>query len=120
MGGGFSLNPFVTMAEAYKVAKPRSKYVPATNVLASLVVRKYPPGRGVGLAPVVRDFCLVNINSDDVTLEYGMGNRADKLLFDVCDTDSKQIVATFTAGKLRWYDKSNQVYENLSPGYCLH
>ena len=78
VGGGFSLNPFVTMAEAYKVAKLRGQVLDPLRLMywhtlggAKAIhqhdsIGSLEPGK-------YADFCLIDITSDEVGSEYGSG-----------------------------------------------
>ena len=114
VGGGFSLNPFVTMAEAYKVAKLRGQVLCPLRLMywhtlggAKAIHQEESVG---SLAPgKYADFCLVNITSDDIGSEIWeraatVQDKLFSLMFAMPDSKNR-IVATFTAGKLRWHDK---------------
>ncbi|MGB1849627.1 MAG: guanine deaminase, partial [Litorivicinaceae bacterium] len=114
VGGGFSLNPFVTMAEAYKVAKLRgqvldplrlmywhtlggAKAIHQNDSIGSLEPGKYA------------DFCLIDITSDEVGSELWeraatVREKLFSLMFLMPDSKNR-VVATFTDGVLRWQDE---------------
>jgi guanine deaminase len=114
VGGGFSLNPFVTMAEAYKVAKLRGQVLDplllmywhtlggARAIHQEETVGSLEPGK-------YADFCLVDITSDDVGSEIWeraatVRDKLFSLMFAMPDSKNR-VVATFTAGTLRWHDE---------------
>lgn len=114
VGGGFSLNPFVTMAEAYKVAKLRGKVLDPLRLMywhtlggAKAIhqhdsIGSLEPGK-------YADFCLIDITSDEVGSELWeraatVREKLFSLMFFMPDSKSR-VVATFTDGALRWQDE---------------
>ena len=114
VGGGFSLNPFVTMAEAYKVAKLRGQVLDPLRLMywhtlggAKAIhqhdsIGSLEPGK-------YADFCLIDITSDEVGSELWersatVREKLFSLMFLMPDS-SNRVVATFTDGILRWQDE---------------
>jgi len=114
VGGGFSLNPFVTMAEAYKVAKLRGQVLDPLRLMywhtlggAKAIhqhdsIGSLEPGK-------YADFCLIDITSDEVGSELweratSVREKLFSLMFLMPDSKNR-VVATFTDGVLRWQDE---------------
>ena len=114
VGGGFSLNPFVTMAEAYKVAKLRGQVLDPLRLMywhtlggAKAIhqhdsIGSLEPGK-------YADFCLIDITSDEVGSELWeraatVREKLFSLMFLMPDSKNR-VVATFTDGVLRWQDE---------------
>ena len=114
VGGGFSLNPFVTMAEAYKVAKLRGQILDPLRLMywhtlggAKAIhqhdsIGSLEPGK-------YADFCLIDITSDEVGSELweraaSVREKLFSLMFLMPDSKNR-VVATFTDGILRWQDE---------------
>lgn len=114
VGGGFSLNPFVTMAEAYKVAKLRGQVLDPLlliywHTLGGAKAIHQDDSIGSLEAGKYADFCLIDITSDEVGLEMWerAGTVQEKLfsLMFLMPDSKNRVVATFTAGVLRWQDE---------------
>lgn len=115
VGGGFSLNPFVTMAEAYKVAKLRGRVLDPLRLiywhtLGGAKALHQDDSIGSLEAGKYADFCLIDITSDEVGFEmWERAGTVQEKLFSLMFSmpDSKNgVVATFTAGILRWKDEN--------------
>ena len=108
------MNPFVTMAEAYKVAKLRGQVLDPLRLMywhtlggAKAIhqhdsIGSLEPGK-------YADFCLIDITSDEVGSELweraaSVREKLFSLMFLMPDSKNR-VVATFTDGVLRWQDE---------------
>jgi guanine deaminase len=115
VGGGVSLNPFVTMSEAYKVAKLVGQVLDplqlvywhtlggAKAINQADFIGSLEPGKWA-------DFCLIDITSDDLGFEVWERSRSVEeklfgLMFLLPDSKNK-VVETYAGGISRWRDAS--------------
>ena len=86
MGGGFSLNPFVTMAEAYKVAKLRGQVLCPLRLMYWHTLggaKAIHQGETVGSLELDKyaDFCWLTLLAMTLALKYGSGkHRAGQVI----------------------------------------
>ncbi|MBU25882.1 MAG: guanine deaminase [Gammaproteobacteria bacterium] len=115
VGGGFSLNPFVTMSEAYKVARLGGKVL---DPLQLVYWHTLGSAKAINQADVIgslesgkwADFCLIDITSDDIGFEVWERSRSVQeklfgLMFLLPDSSSR-VVETYAGGISRWRDTS--------------
>ena len=117
VGGGVSLNPFVTMSEAYKVAKLDGRVLDpfqlvywhtlggAKAINQADFIGSLEPGKWA-------DFCLIDITSDELGFEAWERSRSVEeklfgLMFLLPDSMNK-VVETYSGGISRWRDASCQ------------
>ena len=115
VGGGVSLNPFVTMSEAYKVAKLGGLVLDPLQLIYWHTLggaKAINQGDFIGSLESGKwaDFCLIDITSDDLGFEVwerscSVEEKLFGLMFLLPDSTNK-VVETYASGISRWQDAS--------------
>lgn len=113
VGGGYSFNPFVTMAEAYKIAQLKGSIAdPIELIYSHTLAGAYAMHQEdfVGSLEVGKwaDFCLIDISKDDRSIEIWekretIRDRLFALMFTLPES-SINVQETYVGGIRRWKD----------------